>query len=503
MTQACYLSPLFGAGTQLFTNQGVILAGGSIASFQAGTTTPQPTYTDSTGVTSNGTSVTLDSAGRTTQELWLTAGQAYKFIVYDSNSVQVGPTWDNIGGVNDPGSSSISTAEWTASGLTPTYISSTSFSVTGNQVAKFPVGQRIKYTVSGGTGYGTVQTSTYSSVTTIVIQYDSIALDSGLSVVAYSFLNAGAPSVDAIGVKYDSSITPPASPVSVASLLGRLNYATTLITTTGSGLAYLVTLSPAPTAYATNQPMLIKFSFTPSGSPTMNVNGLGAKNLVQVNAAGAQIPANIVSGQIAEVVYDGTSLVVLANAVSGALLRTTYFTASGTWTIGAGTNSIEVELVGGGGGGGAVAGFGVSGGGAGGYSRKTIVSPTSPITVTIGAGGIGAADGGTTSFGAYFNATGGHQGGSCGGGGLGGSGSSADITFNGGGGEWGASVGTGNFYGKGGDSYFGGGAAGNINNGGASITGGNGAANTGGGASGGNISSGTGGSGLCIVREYS
>jgi hypothetical protein len=500
MTQACYLSPLFGAGTQLFTNQGVILAGGSIASFQAGTTTPQPTYTDSTGVTSNGTSVTLDSSGRTTQELWLTAGQPYKFIVYDSNSVQVGPTWDNIGGVNDPGSSSISTAEWTASGLTPTYINSTSFSVTGNQVAKFPVGQRIKYTVSGGTGYGTVQTSTYGSVTTIVIQYDSIALDSGLSVVAYSFLNAGAPSVDAIGVKYDSAITPPASPVSVASLLGRLNYATTLITTTGSGSAYVVTLSPAPTAYATNQPMLIKFSFTTSGSPTMNVNGLGAKNLVQVNAAGAQIPANIVSGQIAEVVYDGTSLVVLANAVSGALLRTTYFTTSGTWTIGTGTNSIEVELVGGGGG--VPTNNGSGGGGAGGYARKTIASPSSPVTVTIGAGGVAAADGGTTSFGVVFNATGGHQGNTTGIGGAGGSGSSGDITFNGGAGGWGGAFAADYAFGAGGSSYFGGGAVGSITSGG-SISGSNGAANTGGGASGGNISSGNGGSGLCIVREYS
>ena len=44
---AAYLSPLFGAGAQLFDSQGRVLASGTINTYLAGTTTPQATYTDS------------------------------------------------------------------------------------------------------------------------------------------------------------------------------------------------------------------------------------------------------------------------------------------------------------------------------------------------------------------------------------------------------------------------------------------------------------------------
>lgn len=505
MSQACYLSPVFGAGAQLFTNQGVVLAGGIISAFQAGTTTPQLMYTDSTGTTPIGTTLTLDASGRPAQEIWLTAGQPYKFTVTTATGVSVGYTYDNISGINDPGSSSAVSAEWTASGLTPTFISSSSFSLTGNQTAKFPVGQRIKYVVSGGTGYATVISSTYGSVTTITVQTDSIVLDSGLSAVSYSFLNAAAPSVDAIGVKYDSAITPPTTPTSVASLLGRVNYATTLITTGGSGSAFTVTLSPAPSAYAVNQPMLIQFSFTPSGSPTMNVNGLGAKSLNQVNGAGTQVPASVVAGQIAQVVYDGTNLVVISPAASGCLLRTTYFTSSGTWTIGAGTNKIVVQGVGGGGGANA-SGNGNGGGGAGGYFKKTITSPAGSYSVTIGAGGSNTGgNGGTTSFGAVCSAGGGNGATQATGGGYGGAGGTAtggDLNLQGGGGTWGGIFFTSpnqNAFGSGGSSFFGGGANGVTN----ASSGTAGGTNTGGGGSGGLSLGGAGAAGLVIVEEYS
>ena len=54
-------------------------------------------------------------------------------------------------------------------------------------------------------------------------------------------------------------------------------------------------------------------TFTTAGgtTPTLNVSGLGAKNLKQYTAAGAKIAAIIASGQTSDVVYDGTDLVVL------------------------------------------------------------------------------------------------------------------------------------------------------------------------------------------------
>lgn len=95
------LSLLAGAGAQFFTNSGVPLAGGLLYTYNAGTTTPAATYTSNTGVTPNSNPIVLDSAGRVIEEIWLTTGSTYKFILKDSTFVQI---WskDNIPGANDP-----------------------------------------------------------------------------------------------------------------------------------------------------------------------------------------------------------------------------------------------------------------------------------------------------------------------------------------------------------------------------------------------------------------
>ena len=96
------LSSVFGAGAQLFSDQGVILAGGLLYTYVAGTTTPQATYTDNSGTTPNANPIVLTSAGRTPYEIWLTAGVQYKFVLKTSAGVTIANgTWDNIGGIND------------------------------------------------------------------------------------------------------------------------------------------------------------------------------------------------------------------------------------------------------------------------------------------------------------------------------------------------------------------------------------------------------------------
>lgn len=94
------LSCVYGAGAQLFTNQGVVLAGGKLYTYVAGSTTPAATYTDSTGTVPNSNPIVLDSAGRPPQEIWLLYGTAYKFVVKTSADVTVA-TYDNITGVGD------------------------------------------------------------------------------------------------------------------------------------------------------------------------------------------------------------------------------------------------------------------------------------------------------------------------------------------------------------------------------------------------------------------
>jgi len=94
------LSALAGAGQQFFDNNGVILSGGKLYSYAAGTTTPQATYTSVSGATAHTNPIILNSAGRVaTGEIWLTDGVNYKFALYTSTDVLIA-TWDNISGIN-------------------------------------------------------------------------------------------------------------------------------------------------------------------------------------------------------------------------------------------------------------------------------------------------------------------------------------------------------------------------------------------------------------------
>jgi parallel beta-helix repeat protein len=95
------LSAYAGAGVQIFDDAGNPLAGGLIYSYAAGTSTPLATYTTSQGNIANSNPIQLDAAGRTPDEIWLTNGSTYKFILRDSTGALIG-TYDNIPGVNDP-----------------------------------------------------------------------------------------------------------------------------------------------------------------------------------------------------------------------------------------------------------------------------------------------------------------------------------------------------------------------------------------------------------------
>lgn len=95
---AVFLSPVGGAAAQFFTNSGVILSGGKLYAYAAGTTTPKPTYTSSSGNTAHTNPIILDSAGRVPGgEIWLLSAP-YKFALYTSADVLIA-TYDNISGL--------------------------------------------------------------------------------------------------------------------------------------------------------------------------------------------------------------------------------------------------------------------------------------------------------------------------------------------------------------------------------------------------------------------
>lgn len=86
-------------------------------------------------------------------------------------------------------------------GDTPTYVSATQFTVTGNQTANYTVNRRIKATVTAGTIYGSITVSAYTTLTTVTVVWDSGSLDAGLSKVELGILtptNNGIPQLYAL-----------------------------------------------------------------------------------------------------------------------------------------------------------------------------------------------------------------------------------------------------------------------------------------------------------------
>lgn len=224
---------------------------------------------------------------------------------------------------------------------------------------------------------------------------------------------------------------------------------------------------------------------------------------------------------------------------TGRWLRTTVFTANGTWTNMGDANYIVVHLLGAGGGGGgaqsiSATGYGSAGGSGagGGGSIKYILATSLGATeaVSIGAGGTAGAStptsgstGGTSSFGAFCSASGGQGGQLCiintpntaGPAAQGGIGTGGDVNFRGGSGFPVHSINntlSHSFPGGNGAMPLGGsGAMGQLNKVVAdSFTGLSADANSGGGGSGGlckfsindTRAGGTGGSGLCVVYEF-
>ena len=95
-----HLSALAGAGWQFLDNNGVILSGGLLYIYAAGTTTPATTYTSISGATPHANPIVLDSAGRVTSEIWITEGTSCKFTLKTSTGTEIW-TKDNIEGIND------------------------------------------------------------------------------------------------------------------------------------------------------------------------------------------------------------------------------------------------------------------------------------------------------------------------------------------------------------------------------------------------------------------
>ena len=91
------LSPV-GNGFQFFSNDGLPLAGGKLQTYQAGSTTPLATYTDSSGLIANTNPIILGTDGRPPSTIWLEDGFFYKFVLSTASDVVI-QTYDNLYGI--------------------------------------------------------------------------------------------------------------------------------------------------------------------------------------------------------------------------------------------------------------------------------------------------------------------------------------------------------------------------------------------------------------------
>jgi hypothetical protein len=186
---AVKLSP-FGPNPQWVDGNGDPAVGYQLFFYAAGSSTKQNTYTDSTGNTANDNPIVLNVLGQSDNAIWFTEGLDYKAVLAPENDTDppTSAVWtrDNLEGIND----AVNTADqWTASGLTPAYVSATSFTLVGDQTTAFHIGRRLKSTVTAGTAYSTISNAVFGALTTITVVNDSgSALDSGLSAVSYGLL---------------------------------------------------------------------------------------------------------------------------------------------------------------------------------------------------------------------------------------------------------------------------------------------------------------------------
>jgi hypothetical protein len=468
---------------QYFTDTGIVLSGGLVYTYLAGTTTPQVTYTDITGTVPNANPIVLGSNGRLPNvAIWQQSGIALKIVVTDANGNPLGPTFDQLTGINDLSVSNSALAD-PASGFGADLVANAmrSYDIFSTaRAADVPIlqtGQTLIVDFEGGVSIADgLGGEFYWNAT-------SSATDDGLTILAPTAL-AGSPgrylrlnqnlqfyavkaattsraSTTTVTIDPDLQVSIPAGSYSVegwlndargtssGGLKGNISFSGTITTgnwgMTGSGTAV------TPVALSL---------FAATGEMQSAQSGVGNMLLsggLQCSTGGTIgfYWAQQSSNATASVVGAGSYLrVTRLSSGTGAFspLTHTYNTAGiGTETIPAGASTLTLEIWGGSGGG--AFGYGTpcapeagAGGGSGGYSRTVInVAAANGQTILYsvgvsgtGGGGVGGAS--SASTGTFSLATmtanggsGGAPGGSTGVGGSGGTasgGNQANTTGN-------------------------------------------------------------------------
>jgi hypothetical protein len=433
------ISPLFN-NPQYFDNDGNPLSGGKIFQYEAGSfSVQQTTYSDSAGSTPNPNPIELDSSGRSPTELYLTNGVAYNLVLTMPDGTTILTYSDNVVGVQPVSAGVAGINVWNTVTENIGWVSPTQFSVATNQTLQFAVGNRARLQLTDETyRYGTVVAVSFVNPNTqVTIVNDSGTLPNDLIAAAWSTLVSWGMTVDAGGVSYVPSFTYPSTNTvgfqiqsTNANLVSQINTVnSTIIRNSQSPTAYdqgsynyTMTLSPAITSYTNTQLYTVAFNTNNfgAGTPTLNINGLGARLIRQYNSAGTLVTGT--TGRVCSLAYNGdsaTGIFIILTPLPGASTTATgwnVYSSNDTFVVPADVYKIKVTCIGAGGGGtNIVGGNPTTGGGGGGTGIQYFtVSPTQSYSVIVGAGGsAGGGTGGTSSFGLgsgnYLEGTGGNS----------------------------------------------------------------------------------------------
>lgn len=87
-------------------------------------------------------------------------------------------------------------------------------------------------------------------------------------------------------------------------------------TSTGSANTYIITLDPAPTAYIDGMGVVVKINVQNTGASTINVNGLGAKSILD-GKGNAMTSGKLKAGTPYTLRYNGTNFILQGEGASG------------------------------------------------------------------------------------------------------------------------------------------------------------------------------------------
>lgn len=182
--------------------------GAKLFTYVAGSTTKKTSYTEADGLTPNTNPIILNSRGEAANNVFGSTGP-YKLVLAPSTDTDppLSPYWtvDNWTGANDI---SVSTDQWIPSGMTPTYISATSFSVIGDQTSILSVDRRLKITLGGGVVYSTILTSSFGAgITTVTVINDSTVIDNTISAFSYGIISKANGSVVSTAIRASIATT--------------------------------------------------------------------------------------------------------------------------------------------------------------------------------------------------------------------------------------------------------------------------------------------------------